>query len=61
MLPDLFAAPLMQGLPENVLQAFGAQLPFPKRLGIPEEYEMVRNTYSNDDARLDAAAGKALH
>ncbi|WP_103730641.1 SDR family NAD(P)-dependent oxidoreductase [Novosphingobium sp. HII-3] len=61
ILPGLFATPLMQAAPQPVLDALGAQVPFPKRLGIPEEYaslaaEMIRNPYFNgEDVRLDGA------
>jgi hypothetical protein len=51
----------MQGAPENVKAALAASVPFPKRLGAPEEYaslavEMCRNSYFNgEDVRLDGA------
>jgi len=44
-----------------VRDALGAQVPYPKRLGVPEEYaslalEMIRNGYFNgEDVRLDGA------
>jgi len=59
ILPGIFNTPLLQGAPENVKAALGAQVPFPKRLGAPEEYaslalEMCRNSYFNgEDVRLD--------
>ena len=61
ILPGLFNTPLLAGAPENVKQALGAQVPFPARLGNPEEYaslalEMCRNSYFNgEDVRLDGA------
>ena len=61
ILPGLFSTPLMKGAPQNVLDALGAQVPFPRRLGNPEEYaslalEMIRNSYWNgEDVRLDGA------
>ena len=61
ILPGIFDTPLMQGAPDNVKQALAASVPFPKRLGGPEEYaslalEMVRNSYFNgEDVRLDGA------
>ncbi|MBZ6377740.1 3-hydroxy-2-methylbutyryl-CoA dehydrogenase [Pacificimonas flava] len=61
ILPGIFNTPLLQGAPQNVKDALGAQVPFPKRLGNPEEYaalalEMVRNSYFNgEDVRLDGA------
>ncbi|WP_448661620.1 SDR family NAD(P)-dependent oxidoreductase [Sphingomonas sp. CJ20] len=61
ILPGLFATPLLRSAPQNVLDALAAQVPFPKRLGMPEEYaslalEMLRNPYFNgEDVRLDGA------
>ena len=61
ILPGIFNTPLLQGAPEPVKQALGAQVPFPPRLGNPEEYaslatEMCRNGYFNgEDVRLDGA------
>src|SRR5918994_516971 len=36
--PGLFDTPLLAGLPEEARQALGAQVPFPSRLGRPDEY-----------------------
>ncbi|HEY3637730.1 MAG TPA: SDR family NAD(P)-dependent oxidoreductase [Rhizomicrobium sp.] len=61
IMPGLFNTPLLQGMPENVRQALGAQVPFPARLGDPVEYaslalEMIRNGYFNGECvRLDGA------
>ena len=61
ILPGIFDTPLMQGAPENVKAALAASVPFPKRLGSPDEYaslavEMCRNSYFNgEDVRLDGA------
>ena len=61
ILPGIFNTPLLQGAPENVKQALGAQVPNPARLGEPTEYaslavELVRNPYMNgEDIRLDGA------
>lgn len=61
ILPGIFNTPLLQGAPDNVKQALGAQVPHPARLGDPEEYaslavEMCRNGYFNgEDVRLDGA------
>lgn len=58
-LPGIFNTPLLQGAPENVKAALGAQVPFPNRLGAPEEYvslALCRNSYFNgEDVRLDGA------
>lgn len=41
--PGLFDTPLLAGLPEEAKASLGQQVPFPSRLGHPEEYaEMVR-------------------
>lgn len=59
IMPGIFATPPMLGAPEKVLQNLAASVPFPKRLGKPEEFgslvlELVRNTYFNGQAlRLD--------
>ncbi|MEQ8691443.1 MAG: SDR family oxidoreductase [Pseudomonadales bacterium] len=61
ILPGIFNTPLLQGAPEKVKQALGAQVPNPSRLGNPEEYaslalELVKNPYMNgEDIRLDGA------
>ncbi len=61
ILPGIFATPLLHGAPEHILDALGAQVSNPARLGAPEEYaslalEMRRNFYFNgEDVRLDGA------
>jgi NAD(P)-dependent dehydrogenase (short-subunit alcohol dehydrogenase family) len=61
ILPGIFNTPLLQGAPENVKAALSASVPFPKRLGLPEEYAqlaltMITNGYFNgEDVRLDGA------
>jgi NAD(P)-dependent dehydrogenase (short-subunit alcohol dehydrogenase family) len=61
IMPGIFATPLVANLPDNVLAALGASVPFPKRLGKPEEFgslvtELNRNTYFNGQCiRLDGA------
>ncbi|MDX2236869.1 MAG: SDR family NAD(P)-dependent oxidoreductase [Hyphomonadaceae bacterium] len=61
ILPGIFNTPLLAAAPQNVKDALGAQVPFPKRLGNPEEYaslalEMIRNGYFNgEDVRLDGS------
>ena len=56
ILPGIFKTPMVAMMPENVQDALGAQVPFPKRLGQPEEYAglacfLIENSYMN------AAAG----
>lgn len=61
ILPGIFSTPLMNGAPENVKAALAASVPFPKRLGHPEEYAdlamtMIQNGYFNgEDVRLDGS------
>ncbi len=61
ILPGIFNTPLLAAAPQNVKDALGASVPYPKRLGNPEEYaslavEMCRNGYFNgEDVRLDGA------
>src|SRR6187399_3593566 len=44
ILPGIFNTPLMNGAPENVKAALAASVPFPKRLGNPEEYAQLAVT-----------------
>jgi NAD(P)-dependent dehydrogenase (short-subunit alcohol dehydrogenase family) len=59
--PGLFSTPLMRELPEEVQQSLAASIPFPKRLGHPEEFaalacHVVTNTHLNGEViRLDGA------
>ncbi|MBB3293313.1 MULTISPECIES: SDR family NAD(P)-dependent oxidoreductase [unclassified Roseateles] len=59
--PGLFATPLMKELPEEVQQNLAAAIPFPKRLGLPEEFaalaaHIVANGHLNGEViRLDGA------
>ncbi len=61
ILPGIMMTPMMAGMPENVQQSLAASVPFPKRLGKPEEYaslvlEICRNGYLNGEClRLDGA------
>ena len=59
--PGIFATPMLTGMPEEVQQSLGASVPFPKRLGRPEQYadlvlHIVENRYINGETiRLDGA------
>ncbi|GCL61730.1 SDR family NAD(P)-dependent oxidoreductase [Pseudaquabacterium pictum] len=61
ILPGIFNTPLLQGAPDNVKAALAASVPFPKRLGQPDEYAalaefMITTGYFNgEDVRLDGA------
>lgn len=47
--PGLFDTPMLAGLPEEARESLGAQVPFPSRLGRPEEYAaLVRHIVEND-------------
>jgi len=59
--PGLFATPMLLGMPQEVQDSLGKQVPFPSRLGKPEEYaSMVRSILENvmlngETIRLDGA------
>src|SRR5439155_26212652 len=59
--PGIFATPMLEGLPQNVRDSLAASIPFPNRLGRPEEYaalvlHLCRNTMINGEVvRLDGA------
>jgi NAD(P)-dependent dehydrogenase (short-subunit alcohol dehydrogenase family) len=65
--PGIFDTPMMAGLPEEARESLGKQIPFPSRLGKPEEFaalvrHIVENEMLNGEViRLDGAirmAGK---
>jgi NAD(P)-dependent dehydrogenase (short-subunit alcohol dehydrogenase family) len=59
--PGLFDTPLLQGLPEKAKASLAEQVPFPRRLGRPEEYaalvlHILENPMLNGEVvRLDGA------
>jgi NAD(P)-dependent dehydrogenase (short-subunit alcohol dehydrogenase family) len=59
--PGLFDTPLLAALPEEARQKLGAGVPFPQRLGAPDEYaqlacELIENRMLNGETiRLDGA------
>jgi NAD(P)-dependent dehydrogenase (short-subunit alcohol dehydrogenase family) len=59
--PGLFDTPLLRGLPEAAKESLGRQVPFPPRLGRPEEYAalvraIIENPMLNGEViRLDGA------
>ncbi|MBD3729030.1 MAG: SDR family NAD(P)-dependent oxidoreductase [Sphingomonadales bacterium] len=61
ILPGIFHTPLLFGLPEKAIEALSASVPFPKRLGQPEEYAQLAMTmiecgyFNGEDVRLDGA------
>ncbi|MDH5859056.1 SDR family NAD(P)-dependent oxidoreductase [Lampropedia aestuarii] len=61
IMPGIFNTPLMQAAPDAVKEALAASVPFPKRLGAPDEFAqlaelMITNGYFNGESvRLDGA------
>ena len=59
--PGIIDTPLLAGLNEDFREALAAGVPFPKRLGTPEDYaslamEIIRNGYLNGETiRMDGA------
>jgi NAD(P)-dependent dehydrogenase (short-subunit alcohol dehydrogenase family) len=59
--PGIFDTPMMAGLPEAARESLGKQVPFPPRLGEPEEYgalvkHIIENEMLNGEViRLDGA------
>ena len=59
--PGLFKTPLAMSLPENIVEALGNSVDYPKRLGSPTEFgklvvHMAENDYLNGEViRLDGA------
>lgn len=47
--PGLFLTPMLQGLPQEVQDSLGTQVPFPARLAEPDEYaQLVQQICEND-------------
>ncbi len=59
--PGLFLTPLLDGLSEEAKQSLSAAIPFPKRLGSPEEFaklamHIIENRYINGEViRIDGS------
>ena len=59
--PGIFDTPMLQGMSEEIRASLGAQVPFPSRLGQPEEYArlaafIIENPMLNAEViRLDGA------
>lgn len=59
--PGIFRTPMMDGMPDAVQQSLSASIPFPSRLGRPEEFAdlvayVLGNRYLNGETiRLDGA------
>ena len=47
--PGIFDTPMLQGMSEEVRNSLGAQVPFPSRLGDPDEFaQLVRHIVENE-------------
>ena len=47
--PGIFDTPMLQGMSDEIRASLGAQIPFPSRLGKPEEYAaLVRHIIENE-------------
>ena len=59
--PGIFETPMLAGLPEKARQSLGEQVPFPSRLGRPDEYaqlaqQIIENEMRNGEViRVDGA------
>ncbi|MFJ4175513.1 SDR family NAD(P)-dependent oxidoreductase [Microbacterium sp. NPDC089696] len=59
--PGIMETPMLMGLPQEAQDSLGTQVPFPSRLGRPDEYaalvqQIVANDYLNGETiRLDGA------
>jgi len=59
--PGIMQTPMLAGLPQAAQDSLGQQVPYPQRVGRPEEYaslalEIIRNGYLNGETiRLDGA------
>jgi NAD(P)-dependent dehydrogenase (short-subunit alcohol dehydrogenase family) len=59
--PGIFETPMLKGMPQEIQDALGKMVPFPPRLGRPDEYaalvgHIVRNEMLNGEViRLDGA------
>jgi 3-hydroxyacyl-CoA dehydrogenase / 3-hydroxy-2-methylbutyryl-CoA dehydrogenase len=59
--PGIMETPMLQGMPDNIREALGKMVPFPQRLGHPEEYalltrQIIENPMLNGTTiRLDGA------
>jgi NAD(P)-dependent dehydrogenase (short-subunit alcohol dehydrogenase family) len=59
--PGIFETPMLKGMPVEVQESLGKMVPFPPRLGRPDEYaslvaEIIRNPMLNGEViRLDGA------
>jgi NAD(P)-dependent dehydrogenase (short-subunit alcohol dehydrogenase family) len=59
--PGIFWTPMVDGMPEHIQESLSASIPFPSRLGKPEEFaklaaHIIESAYLNGSTiRLDGA------
>jgi NAD(P)-dependent dehydrogenase (short-subunit alcohol dehydrogenase family) len=59
--PGIFYTPMMASMPQNVQDSLGKQVPFPSRLGKPEEYALLAHSIiinpmiNGETIRIDGA------
>ena len=59
--PGIFGTPMLKALPQEAQDSLGASVPYPKRLGEPNEYaalvmHIIANGYLNGEViRIDGA------
>ena len=59
--PGIFKTPMLDGLPEEAQESLAASVPFPRRLGLPEDFaslamHLIGNRMINGEViRLDGA------
>ncbi|CAM5204894.1 SDR family oxidoreductase [Oligella ureolytica] len=59
--PGIMATPMIYGMPQEVQDALAADIPFPSRLGVPEDFaKLVQSIITNEmingeTIRLDGA------
>ena len=64
--PGIMQTPMMAAMPEKVQESLHATVPFPARMGFPEEYaslvrHIIENAYLNGEViRLDGAIRMAM-
>lgn len=65
--PGIMDTPMLQGLPSSARDSLGTQVPFPARLGSPDEFaalalSIIENDYLNGETiRLDGALRMSAH
>jgi NAD(P)-dependent dehydrogenase (short-subunit alcohol dehydrogenase family) len=61
ILPGIFDTPMLARAPEALKAGLAASVPFPRRLGLPQEYAQLAHTmitcgyFNGEDVRLDGA------